>query len=56
LTKELTGDRKKYAVLEGRPIRVGEAAKKYQISSGTLSRWAARGHIRVMKRGPGVVC
>jgi hypothetical protein len=34
--------------LSGVPIHVSEAARKYDISSGTLSRWADAGHIRVI--------
>jgi hypothetical protein len=52
LVKEMTGDGKKYAALEGSPIRVGEASEKYEIPSGTLSRWAKQGYIRVIERGP----
>ena len=50
--KKTVGDGKKYAALEGKPIRVSKAAQKYQIPSGTLSRWVNRGYIRVMERGP----
>ena len=45
-------DGKKYTALEGKPIRATKAAEKYQIPQGTLSRWAKRGYIRVIERGP----
>lgn len=41
-----------YSDLEGRPIRVTEAAKRYNIPHGTLSRWAKANYIRVLERGP----
>ena len=52
LVKEMTGDGRKYAALEGKPIRVTKAARKYQMSHATLSKWAKRGYIRVIEQGP----
>jgi hypothetical protein len=50
LVKEMTGDGKKYAPLEGKPIRVSKAAEKYQMPHATLSKWAKRGYICVIER------
>ncbi|MBN1811303.1 MAG: hypothetical protein JXA14_05670 [Anaerolineae bacterium] len=52
LVKEMTGDGKKYATLEGKPIRVSKAAEKYQMPHATLSKWAKRGYIRVIEQRP----
>ena len=52
LVKEMTEDGRKYAALEGKPIRLTKAAEKYQIAQPTLSKWAKRGYIRVIERGP----
>jgi predicted site-specific integrase-resolvase len=51
LVKEMAGNGR-HEDLEGSPIRVGEASEKYQIPSGTLSRWAQQGYIRTLERGP----
>ena len=39
--------------LEGVPIGVGEAARKYAIPSPTISRWVKEGLIKVIRRPPG---
>ncbi|MBN1811459.1 MAG: hypothetical protein JXA14_06470 [Anaerolineae bacterium] len=52
LVKEMTGDGRRYAALEGRPIRVSKAAEKYQMPHATLSKWAKRGYIRVIEQRP----
>ena len=44
--------RENYLDLEGRPIRVMDAARKYGILQRTLSRWASRGYIRILDKGP----
>lgn len=41
--------------LAGQPIRVSEAAEKYQISQPTLTRWADRGLIKIVRRAPRVL-
>ena len=50
--KETNGNGKKYAKLEGKPIRLTRAANKYQISPAALSDWTKRGYIRTVERGP----
>jgi len=55
IVKEMTGDGKRYAKLEGKPIRLTQAAGKYQMSEASLSCWARRGYIRVVERGPKLV-
>ena len=42
--------RNRFAHLEGKPIRVRQAERKYGISSKTLSRWASEGRITVLRR------
>jgi predicted site-specific integrase-resolvase len=42
----------KFADLDGQPIRLSDAARKYQISTANLARWAKAGHIRVLKQTP----
>ncbi|GAI60351.1 unnamed protein product, partial [marine sediment metagenome] len=32
------------------PISVNAAAKKYGVSQTTLARWAAKDHVKVLKR------
>jgi len=44
--------RENYLDLEGRPIRVMDAARKYGILHRTLSCWASRGYIRILEKGP----
>lgn len=44
-----------YSELEGRPIRVTEAAERYDIPQGTLSRWVKANYIRVLERGPKIL-
>jgi len=43
--------RSKVVHLEGRPIGVREASRKYSLNSGTISRWAKLGYIRVLSSG-----
>ena len=38
--------------LDGVPIRVTLAAEKYDVSHATLQRWAKKGLIKVLRRGP----
>ncbi|HDQ74098.1 MAG TPA: hypothetical protein ENN19_18690 [Chloroflexi bacterium] len=38
--------------LQGKPIRVTEAAEKYEVNQVTLGRWADSGYIHIMKREP----
>jgi predicted site-specific integrase-resolvase len=38
--------------LQGKPIRLVEAAEKYDISDANLVRWADAGYIGVLERGP----
>ena len=38
--------------LKGKPIRVTEAAEKYDIDHSNLSRWSQSGYIRIIRRGP----
>jgi hypothetical protein len=52
LVSARTGDRKRYAPLEGNPIRLTRAAEKYRLSKSALSCWVKRGYIRVVERGP----
>jgi len=40
----------KYNHLAGVPIGIGEAARKYNIPQGTVSRWVARGIIKKIGR------
>ena len=40
--------RAKVAHLEGQPIGINEAARKYGFDSKTISNWAKAGHIRVL--------
>ena len=44
--------RSRFAHLKGTPIRVTDAAEKYNVPQGTLSRWAASGKIGIIKRAP----
>lgn len=41
-------DRGKWRDLQGREISVREASRKYGLRSPSLSRWAQKGHIRVL--------
>lgn len=41
--------------LIGTRIRVYDAARRYTIAQSTLTRWAARGLLRVIRRAPGVL-
>lgn len=41
--------------LIGNRIRVYDAAQRYRISQSTLTRWAARGLLRILHRAPGVL-
>ena len=52
VAQKLSEHASKYGTLDGKPIRVTEAAEKYCIPHGTLSRWAKAGYIRVIERGP----
>jgi predicted site-specific integrase-resolvase len=38
--------------LQGKPIRITEAAEKYRTSHTNLGNWAEHGYIRVLERGP----
>jgi len=38
--------------LEGKAIRVTEAAKKYGVSHQSLNNWAEYGYIRIIEQGP----
>ncbi len=39
-----------FAHLAGRPIGIGEAARKYNISQPTISRWKDKGYIKVLQQ------
>lgn len=43
--------RSQVAYLEGRPISLGQAARKYGLKHQTLSRWIQAGYIRLKERG-----
>lgn len=45
--------RAKVIHLEGRPIGIREAAKKYDINHRGISRWAKQGYIRILSSGQG---
>ena len=38
--------------LRGKPIRVTEAAEKYDVDQANLSRWSRAGYIHIIKQGP----
>ncbi len=38
--------------LKGKPIRATDAAEKYDLARGSLTRWVKSGYIRVLERGP----
>jgi predicted site-specific integrase-resolvase len=40
------------ADLQGKPIRVTEAADKYQVDKRTLGRWASAGYVRIIEQAP----
>ena len=44
--------RAQFAHLEGAPIRMIEAAERYQIPHQNVARWAHAGHIRILEQGP----
>jgi len=46
-----TVSRNRFAHLQGKPIRVRQAEKKYGIPNQTLSRWAHSGRIRILRQG-----
>lgn len=43
--------REKVRHLEGVPIGIREASRKYSLNSGTISRWAKLGYVRVLTSG-----
>lgn len=43
-------DRAQFAHLVGVKIGAGEAARKYDLITGSLLRWAAQGHIKILDR------
>lgn len=45
--------RKKVAHLEGRPIGMREAARKYSLNNASISNWVRAGYIRVISQGAG---
>lgn len=45
--------REDFAHLEGRPITVSEAAKKYRVPVSTLHRWLERGYISALNNESG---
>ncbi|MBN1979089.1 MAG: hypothetical protein JW918_16945 [Anaerolineae bacterium] len=55
VVKEMIGNGEGYEGLEGKPIRLTQAAGKYRMSEASLSCWARRGYIRVVERGPKLV-
>lgn len=38
------------AHLDGQPIGIGEAARKYELTAQSVSRWARAGYIRILGR------
>ena len=46
--KEDLEEYKQFAHLKGEPIWTSEAARKYEISQRTLSRWVQAGYIKCM--------
>jgi len=51
LARAIRKDR--FAHLEGKPIRVTAASRKYGIPQKTISRWAYAGHISILERDTG---
>ncbi len=48
-------DRAQFKHLDGRAIRLSDAAIKYDISKKNLSVWARKGLVHVLERGPKIV-
>lgn len=42
--------RENFAHLEGQPIGIGEAARKYGVTQPTVSNWKNRGYLRVIRQ------
>ena len=38
--------------LQGQSIRAADAARKYDVTQASLSRWADRGYIRILRQAP----
>jgi predicted site-specific integrase-resolvase len=38
--------------LKGQPIRAIDAAEKYDLAHGSLTRWVKSGYVNVLERGP----
>jgi len=45
LPREQLPDYKEFAHLQGEPISISDAARKYEIQTSTLTRWMQRGYI-----------
>ena len=45
-------DKRQFKNLEGNPIHLSEAARKYHIAEQSLSRWVRSGHLRVIGKDP----
>jgi predicted site-specific integrase-resolvase len=39
-----------FAALEGNPIGIGEASRKYKIAQPTISRWVQKGYITIIEQ------
>lgn len=46
-------DRTQFAALEGNPISITEAAKKYGLTYQSITHWIEQGHIRDLGLAPG---
>lgn len=52
LPREQLPDYKEFAHLQGEPISISDAARKYELQTSTLTRWMQRGYIaRLGKEG-----
>lgn len=51
LSKQDMPEYQQFESLNGQEISVNQASKKYGVPSPTLSRWAKRGIIKVLRRG-----
>ncbi len=40
----------RFTHLEGCEISISEASRRYNLATSTLSKWAKRGHIRILRR------
>lgn len=55
LHQSILDNLKRKESLEGQSIRVMEAAEKYGVTHASLSHWADKGFIRIVKRAPRVL-